>query len=167
MLFSYYVLAIFLNWTSACMTSTLAKGNCVESLLQNFTFCNGKLSDYVCVPIYDVNWNWTIFDKEAEVRDVFVMEMENIMNLEAIGVTSEFSTNEDCTKTLKEIMCRMNFPYCANDTSFNVCGSGCDYLLANCITNIKVCEINKDINQNDTVCAFGMLLTTALYVLII
>ena len=150
-----FILIFLISVVRACMTSTLATGTCTLSADLNLTFCKGHVSEYVCIPLNNSDWPWDIYDKETEVRSVFVLEMENIMNLEAEGITSAFSTNSDCTITLIEIMCRMNIPYCINDTSYNVCGAGCTYLNQNCIKNIKVCDLNADINSNNSFCEFG------------
>ena len=77
------------------------------------------------------------------------------MALEVLEISNAFSRNYQCSVTLLEIMCRMNFPHCINDTSYNVCGSGCNYLYKNCIKDIDVCSLNSDINPSTTICSFS------------
>ena len=128
-----FILIFLISVVRACMTSTLATGTCTLSADLNLTFCKGHVSEYVCIPLNNSDWPWDIYDKETEVRSVFVLEMENIMNLEAEGITS-----------------------------YNVCGAGCTYLNQNCIKNIKVCDLNADINSYNSFCEFGQYLVISI-----
>jgi hypothetical protein len=131
----------------------------------SLNFCKGLVEKSICVPQVQAEWNWTSLDKEREIRAAFVIQVEKILDLEVKGVGGEFSKNIECTNTLKAIMCQINFPFCVNDTSYAVCGKGCNYLQQNCLTTVDVCELSEFVVPNISFCSFGFLVQVALVVL--
>lgn len=146
-----------------CRLSSLGEGDCAYSKNLTLNFCKSYVSDYICIPKNQSEWNWTVYDKEDEIRQVYVLEIEKILNLEVQGIGTEFTRNPDCSDSLKSILCQLNFPYCVNGTSYPLCSSNCDYLNKNCLTTFDACSLNIDIDANISICAnsnflfFGML----------
>jgi hypothetical protein len=150
------MLWIWLGLSEACMLSTSGVGVCSPSVNLSLAFCEGELTEAVCVPNEAAVWNWTVQDKDVEVRTAYILEIENILALEVQGIGGQFSSNINCAKTLKAIMCQINFPYCANDTSLPVCGKGCEYLNSVCLTNVDICtKITTFTVANYSICAAG------------
>ena len=102
--------------------------------------------------------------------DAYIQELEKIIQLEAVGIGYPFSRNPNCGVTLKEIICRINFPYCINDTSYSVCGKGCDYLHKHCLTNIDICSINNNLSGNVSLCENSLIVSAfiiSIYLIVI
>lgn len=160
-----FLILIIISCTS-CRLSSLGNGDCLPSSNISLSFCKGQVEKTICVPQSQVEWNWTSLAKDSEVRAAFIIEVEKIIELEVKGVGGEFSKNIDCTNTLKALMCQINFPYCVNDTSYAVCGKGCEFLLKNCLTTVNICELSEFVVPNISFCSFAEFLSVVWLVVI-
>jgi hypothetical protein len=152
-------ISVLAKYTYACMISSVIQGSCLESKLLNLSFCKDHVSETICVPLNQKEWNWTVWDKEAEIRDVYISELEALLSLEISGQGSEFVNNVNCPVALKDVMCRINLPDCANDTTNSLCGAPCTYLSSKCLTKYDLCS-KSDVATN-TSCLSG---TTSLLI---
>ena len=118
------LIGVLMRLGMSCSFNGLDSGKCIAKgeAFDFESFCDDLLSDYICVPIYQVlfflsqeMWqDWTLLKKDLEVERRFVNNLAAKIEkeLDASKSNPTFTRKPSCLPSYKKFTCLINYPPC-------------------------------------------------------
>lgn len=123
-----------------CRYSQSETGECIATKDMAFDFCADYVDDSVCVQDSSILPEFSPESKDSYIKIATADYFQQRLADELSGASSPvFTRSTSCISSYFNLMCKLNFLKCENETSYFPTSSDCDMLINECSLETDPC----------------------------
>lgn len=123
-----------------CRYSQSETGECVATKDMGLEFCADYIDDSICIQDSSILPEFSPESKDSYIKIATADYFQQRLADELSGASSPvFTRSISCITSYFNVMCKLNFPKCENETSYFLTNSDCDMLINECSLKTDPC----------------------------